>query len=204
MMLTWRALRQTLDRLTLYLPMLVMAVLAMGSWWLVRSMPDLWGEAVIRPVRKEPDYHLERFSTEVFDAHGRRIRQVSGDKARHYPDSDELHIDAVRVHAVNEEGVQMTGIARQGIATGDGERVTLLGQAHVVRLAHSGVPRTELKGERLVALPKKQKLLSDDPVDILRDRDHFLAHTLDFDMKTGQYELGGRVRATLQPQNRTP
>ena len=202
-MTSWQALRRSLDRLTLYLPMLVMALLAMGSWWLVRSMPDLWGDTGTRLVRREPDYHLERFSTEVFDAQGLRIRQVSGDKARHYPDSDELHIDAVRFQAVNEEGVNMTGIARQGVATGDGERVTLLGQAHVVRLAHAQVPRIELTGERLVALPKQQKLLSSDPVDILRGRDHFLAQALDFDMKTGEYELSGRVRATLQPKTPT-
>ena len=39
---SWLALRRALDRLTLYLPLLVMSVLAMGSWWLVRSMPDIW------------------------------------------------------------------------------------------------------------------------------------------------------------------
>jgi lipopolysaccharide export system protein LptC len=200
---SWQALRRALDRLTLYLPMLVMALLAMGSWWLVRSMPDLWGAATVKPVRKEPDYHIERFSTEVFDAQGRRIRQISGDKARHYPHTDELHIDAMRFHAVNEEGVQMTGVARQGIVAQDGDRVTLLGQAQVVRMASAQAPRTELRGERLVALQKAQKLLSDDPVDIWRDRDHFVAQNLDFDVKTGQYGLGGRVRATLQPQDAT-
>ncbi|MFM8577128.1 MAG: LPS export ABC transporter periplasmic protein LptC, partial [Limnohabitans sp.] len=145
------ALRRALDRLTLYLPLLAMAVLAMASWWLVRSMPDLWGDASGRPVRKDPDYHLERFTTQVFNAQGQRIRSVSGDKARHYPDSDELHIDEVRFSAVNEEGVEVTATARRGIATGDGERVTLLGQVHVVRPAHGQTPRIELHGERLVA-----------------------------------------------------
>ena len=201
-MTSWWALRRALDRLTLYLPLLAMAVLAMASWWLVRSMPDLWGDASERPVRKDPDYHLERFTTQVFNAQGQRIRSVSGDKARHYPDSDELHIDEVRFSAVNEEGVEVTATARRGIATGDGERVTLLGQVHVVRPAHGQTPRIELHGERLVALQKQEKLLSDLPVEILRDRDRFLANGLDFDMKSGQYQLSGRVRATLQPQTR--
>ena len=196
------ALRRALDRLTLYLPLLAMAVLAMASWWLVRSMPDLWGDASGRPARKDPDYHLERFTTQVFNAQGQRIRSVSGDKARHYPDSDELHIDEVRFSAVNEEGVEVTATARRGIATGDGERVTLLGQVHVVRPAHGQTPRIELHGERLVALQKQEKLLSDLPVEILRDRDRFLANGLDFDMKSGQYQLSGRVRGTLQPQTR--
>ena len=201
-MTSWQALRRALDRLTLYLPLLAMALLAMASWWLVRSMPDLWGDAAERAARKDPDYHLEHFSTQVFNAQGQRIRTVSGDKARHYPQSDELHIDEVRFSAVNEQGVELKATARRGIATGDGDRVTLLGQVHVVRPAHGQTPRIELHGERLVALQKQEKLLSDLPVEILRDRDRFLANGLDFDMKTGQYQLSGRVRGTLQPQTR--
>jgi len=195
-----QAVRRALDRLTLYLPLLVRAFLAMGSWWLVRSMPDVWGPQTEKTVRKEPDYHLKNFSTQVFDAQGRRVRQVSGDKARHYPQSDELHIDGVRFLAINEEGVEVRATALRGIATGDGERVTLMGRVHVVRPAHGVTPHIELRGERLVALRNQEQLLSDAPVDILRDNDRFVAQNLDFDMKSGQYQLTGRVRGTLQPR----
>lgn len=201
-MTSWLVLRRAMDRLTLYLPLLAMAVLAMASWWLVRSMPNVWGDAAQQPERKDPDYHLEHFSTQVFNAQGQRVRTVSGDKARHYPDSDELHIDLVRFSAVNEEGVEVQASALRGIATGDGERVTLLGQVHVVRPAHGQTPRIELQGERLVALQKQEKLFSDLPVEIVRDRDRFLASGLEFDMKSGQYQLSGRVRGTLQPNKR--
>ncbi len=32
--------RATLDRLTIYLPLFLFAILALGSWWLVRSVPN--------------------------------------------------------------------------------------------------------------------------------------------------------------------
>ena len=197
---SWLALRRALDRLTLYLPLLVMAVLAMGSWWLVRSMPDIWGSPGERVLRKEPDYHLERFSTQVFNAQGRRTSQLSGDKARHYPETDELHIDAVRFVSVSDEGVELRATAQRGIASGDGERVTLIGQVHVVREARGNNPRLELRGERLLALQKQERLLSQTPVEITRARDVFVASTLDFDLKSGLYELDGRVRGVLQPR----
>lgn len=199
-MTSWLALRRALDRLTLYLPLLAMGLLAMGSWWLVRSMPDLWDGTAQKTVRKEPDYHLERFSTQVFDAQGRRIRQVSGDRARHYPETDELHIDGVRFAATNAEGVQVQGNARQGVATADGERLTLVGQVQVVRPSHLQTPRLELRVERLVILQKQERMLSDLPVEILRDHDRFTASTLDFDTRSGQYRLDGRVRGVLQPR----
>lgn len=196
-----RSLRDALDRLTLYLPLLVMALLAMGSWWLLRAMPETWGSGAEKVQRKAPDYHLENFSTQVFDATGRLIRQIGGEKARHYPDTDELHIDAVRFYAVDASGVEVRATARQGIATGDGERVTLMGQVHVVSPAHGLTPRMEFRGERLVAWTKAEKMRSTEPVEIWRGPDRFHAQDLDFDMKTGQYQLSGRVRGVLQPQS---
>ncbi len=196
----WLALRRALDRLTLYLPLLIMALLAMGSWWLVRSMPDVVEDGAPKAVRKDPDYHLENFTTQVFDAQGRRIRQVSGNMARHYPDSDELHIDAMRFLAVNPEGIEVRASARRGVATGDGERVTLLGQVRVVRPAQSQTPLLELSGERLVVLQKEERMVSDQPVEILRDRDRFTARGLDFNSRSGQYLLSGRVHGVLQPK----
>ena len=201
-MKAWQATRRALDRLTLYLPLLVMVVLAMGSWWLVRSMPDLWSSPAVTPVRKDPDYHLENFSTQVFNAQGRRTSQVSGEKARHYPDTDELHIDMVRFVAVSDDGTEVQATAQRGIATGDGERVTLMGNVHVVREARGASPRLELRGEKVVALQSQEKLLSDVPIEITRERDRFTASTMAFDMKSGQYQLSGRVHGLLQPRER--
>ena len=197
-MTSWLALRRTLDRLALYLPLLAMAVLAMGSWWLVRSMSDVWSAPADTAVRKDPDYHLEHFTTQVFDAQGRTIRQVGGDKARHYPESDELHIEGVRFSAVNEAGVPVQVTARQGIVAGDGDRVTLQGHVQVVRAAHADMPRIELRSERLLVLQKQERMLSNEPVEILRGNDRFSAQGLEFDTRSGQYQLKGRVHGVLQ------
>ena len=201
-MMSLMAVRRAVDRLTLYLPLAVMAVLAMGSWWLVRSMPELLTRPIETRARKDPDYHLEHFSTQVFNAQGRRTSQVSGEKARHYPDTDELHIDGVRLVATTEQGAEVKASALRGIASGDGERLTLLGQVHVVREARGASPRLELRGERVIALQSQERLISDAPVDILRDRDRFTASSMDLDMKSGQYQLAGRVRGLLEPRER--
>jgi len=69
-----------------------------------------------------------------------------------------------------------------------------------VREARGNNPRLELRGERLLALQKQERLLSQTPVEITRARDVFVASTLDFDLKSGLYELDGRVRGVLQPR----
>ena len=196
--LSW--LRRLIDRLSLYLPLILMAVLALSSWWLVRSMPEMLYADENKPVRKEPDYRLEKFWVKSFDATGRMTREVGGDAGRHYPHVDELHIDKVRIYAESEKNVKMNAKAETGVATGDGERITLIGQAVAVREADAQAPRTELRGERLLALPKEERLLSSDPVHITRERDVFTAQTLNFNSKTGEYLLEGRVRGMLAPK----
>lgn len=193
-------LRRLLDQLSLYLPLILMGVLALGSWWLVRSMPEMTYVDENKPVRKEPDYRLEKFWVKSFDSTGRMTREVGGATGRHYPDVDELHIDQVRIYAASEKSVKMNAKAETGIATGDGERVTLIGQAVAIREADAQAPRTELRGERLLALPKEERLLSSDPVRITRERDVFTAQTLNFNSKTGEYLLEGRVRGILAPR----
>jgi lipopolysaccharide export system protein LptC len=192
--------RRLLDQLSLYLPLIIMGVLALGSWWLVRSMPEMLYAHENKPVRKEPDYRLENFSVKSFDASGRMTREVIGDRGRHFPDVDEMHIDVVRVYAENETGVKIHAKAKTGVATGDGERVTLVGQAWVIRDADAQSPRMELRGERLLALVKEEKLLSSDPVEITRDKDVFNALTMNFNSQSGEYLLDGRVRGVLAPK----
>jgi lipopolysaccharide export system protein LptC len=192
-------LRKAWDRLTLYLPLLVMLVLALGSWWLVRSMPDLWSAPKEKVVRKDPDYNLREFVVKVFDAQGRLVREVLGDEGRHYPDTDELHIEQVIFKAQTEAGQRLNAVGHKGIATGDGERVTLLGDARAVREADGDLPRIELRGEKIIALIKAEKLLSSDPVQITRGADVFTANSMDFDIQSGHYQLSGHVRGTLAP-----
>ena len=196
-----KLLRHLLDRLSTYLPLIVMALLASASWWLVRSVPTLMAPATQKPVRQEPDYRLANFSAKTFDARGRLTREISGDKAQHYPATEEMHIAQVRIFAANDQGSSMNARAQQGIATDDGKKVTLTGDAVAIRPAFNSRPRIELKSDRLVALPEEDRVVSDEPVRIVRDRDVFTATSMDFNSNTGFYDLRGRVRGTLAPKS---
>lgn len=192
--------RRLLDKLSIYLPMVMMALLASGSWWLVRSMPELLTPTSHKPVRQEPDYRLANFSVKSFDVNGRLTREVAGQTARHYPATETMHIEQVRIEAQSASGAPMQARALQGIATDDGKQVTLMGDAHAVQHPHGTRPKMELRGSKLVALPDEDRLVSSDPVEITRDRDVFTAETMDFNSHTGEYLLQGRVRGILAPK----
>ena len=195
-------LRRPLDRLSIYLPLIVMALLASGSWWLVRSVPALLTPEVNKPVRQDPDYRLVDFSVKSFNASGRLSREIMGDKAQHYPATEALHIDQIRIYAVSDSGAKMNARAEQGVATDDGTQVTLIGNAYAIKHPQETRPQIELRGERLVALPDEDRVVSADPVQITRDRDVFTADSMNFNSSTGEHVLQGRVRGTLAPQPR--
>ena len=197
-------LRRLLDALSVYLPLIVLALLASGSWWLVRSVPSLINPEALKAVRQDPDYRLADFSVKSFDADGRVTREVTGEKAQHFPATEDLHIEEVRIFAQSDGGARMNALAKQGIATDDGAKVTLIGDAHAIKHAQADRPQMELRGERLVALPDEDRVVSDDPVNITRDRDVFTANTMNFNSNTGEYVLQGRVRGTLAPKPSKP
>lgn len=197
-------LRRLLDVLSVYLPLIVLALLASGSWWLVRSVPTLTNPEDNKPVRQDPDYRLADFSVKTFDARGRMTREVTGEKAQHYPATEALHIEEVRIFAQNESDARMNAQAKQGIATDDGTQVTLIGDAFALKHPQADRPQIELRGERLVALPDEDRVVSSDPVNITRDRDVFTANTMNFNSNTGEYELQGRVRGTLAAKPAKP
>ncbi len=99
-----QSIRRSLDKLALYLPGILMALFALGSWWLLRSLPSILTDAPKQTVRLEPDYYLEQFSVKSFDKQGRLTREVSGHRAQHFPNTDTLEISNVTLRGQNPNG----------------------------------------------------------------------------------------------------
>ncbi len=193
-------LRRTLDRLTIYLPLFLFAILALGSWWLVRSVPELMPPSIDPQLRADPDFRLDQFTVKSFDAKGRLTREISGQSATHFPATQSLHIEGVRILAENEVGTRLTAQAKKGISREAEQQVTLSGEAMAVRQADKHSPRVELRGETLTAWLEEERVVSDQPVRITRGTDVFSAQTMNFDTRSGRYELQGQVRAVLPPR----
>ena len=195
------AIRRFLDRLALYLPAVLMALFALGSWWLVRSLPSILAEPKTKQVRHEPDYFLEEFSVKSFDSSGRLARQLSGRHAQHYPDTDILDLRSVVMRGESNEGKPVTANADRALATGDGKLVTLKGNAQITQPASSEngkqKPALEVRSQEIIAYVKEERMISEVPVEIRRGLDLFTADRMQLNSKTGEYELMGKVRGVV-------
>ena len=196
------AFRRVLDRLALYLPAILMAVFALGSWWLVRSLPSFFNETAAPAVRHQPDYFLQNFSVKSFDSQGRLMRELSGEHAQHFPDTDTLDIQKVQLRGHSQEGQHVNAVADQALAKGDGTQVTLVGNVHISQPASTSPngprPATEMRSQEIKAFVKEERLVSEVPVEVRRGQDLFTAEKMQMNSKTGEYELSGRVRGLVQ------
>ena len=201
-----RFLHDAWERMLLYLPIAIMGVLALGTYWLVRSTP---AQEVAQPERvrgHEPDYFMHGFSIQTFDATGRMRSEVQGKVARHYPDTQWLEIDGIRIRSFDAQGRLTTATALRGLTNEGGSEVQLIGNAVVVREADATAakttPRMEYRGEFLHAFMDSEQVKSHKPVELLRGKDRFTADAMEFDNVDQVMQLRGRVHGTLVPENK--
>lgn len=199
-----KLLLRSWERLSLYLPVILMGVLAFGTYWLVRSTPLLLLPEQEAPARHEPDYFMRNFSVKTFDGSGRLKSEVFGTDARHYPDTDTLEIDQVRIRSFNEEGRLTTATAKRALTNADASEVQMFGDAQVVResvmdKAGLPLPRMTYRSEFLHAFMDTERVKSHKPVELIRGKDQFTADTMDFDNLDRVMLLKGRVKGTLVP-----
>lgn len=193
------------DRASIYLPVLLMGLMALASYWLLRATPDAVLPSVARPVTHEPDYFMRRFSVKVFDADGALTSEIYGAEARHRPDTDMVEIDQARIRSVQAGSLLTTATAQRVTSNGAQTEFVLEGDAVVVREAGrtadgSVLPRLEFRGELLQVFMEPQRLLSDRPVTVVRGNDRINADSLDYQGDERVVVFKGRVKAQLSPR----
>ena len=197
--------RQGWEQFSLYLPVVLMGLLALGTWWLVRNAPMPLMPAIERQQGNQPDYFMKSFSVKSFDASGRLQSEVQGEEARHYPNSDTLEIDKARRRSVTPQGRLTVATADRALTTADGSEVQLFGNAIVTREplpakpGSPAQPRLEFRSEFLHAYTNTERVRSDKPVTLTRGNDRFTADGMDYDNLDQVLQLRGRVRGVLQP-----
>jgi lipopolysaccharide export system protein LptC len=189
------------DALSTYLPLLLMALLALGTWWLVKNTPPAPVAAVNTEVRRDPDYTMTQFAIERFDRNGQLRVRVDGDRLRHFPDTDRYEIDEARIRSVSPDGQVTVAVARRALANGDISEVQLLGGAQVTSQGATGLP-VEIRSEFLHAYLVTERVVTHLPVQVTEGSNDLRAGGLAYDHGRRLLELKGRVRAVLAPGGR--
>ena len=130
-----KLVRDGIDRLTMYLPVILAAALALGTYWLVRNAPKLFTPTAAAAPVHEPDYFMRGFVVKNFLPNGDLRSELFGKEGRHYPDNDTLEVDQVRLRSISPQGLTTRATADRSLSNGDATEVQLFGNAIVIREA---------------------------------------------------------------------
>jgi lipopolysaccharide export system protein LptC len=193
------------DRLAIYLPLVLMGLLSLLTYWMVRITPALTEPEEVRVAVHEVDFYMRGARVKTYDKDGRLQAQLFGAEIRHYGDNEAVEIDQPRWQSSAPDGRITVATARRAISLGDGSEVKLLGDAVVVRQAWSAPrstvqPRLEYRSEYLHIFARDERVQSHLPVRFFSGRDEFAADSFRYDHLGRTIELEGRAAARLWPR----
>lgn len=199
---SWPA--RLLDLASAYLPLLMMAGLALGTWWLVRNAPSVETPRAEAAPRHEADYEMTHFVVQRFAKDGALRTQIEGERLRHYPDDDTLEVDQARIRAVGSDGVVTIAVANKALANGDGSEVQLIGDARITRPAHGSEQPIEFRSDFLQAFRNVERVATHLPVVVTQGESVVRADGMEYDNLARVVDLKGHTSASFVTPRRTP
>ena len=187
------------DALSTYLPLLLMAALALATWWLVKNSPRPAGEAAERPVSKDPDYTMTAFSLDRFGADGALKLRIEGEQLRHFPATDRIEIDGVYIRSIAADGRVTQARAARAIGNGDGSEMQLLGGAEVTSEDAAGQPLV-MRSEFLHAFFVTERVQTHLPVQVQTPGSEMRAAGMEYDHPARRLDLKGPMRVVMSPR----
>jgi lipopolysaccharide export system protein LptC len=184
-----------------YLPLVLMAVLAGGSWWLVKNTPMFDGPSQQAVLRHVPDYRMTGFEIRRITPDGTLQVLISGRELRHYPDDDTVEIDDARVQAVAPDGTRALATARLARSNADGSHLQLEGDVRLRRFAPKATDdspaQLDVHSAFLEVLSNAELMRSNRAVTIEQDGIRIQAQGFEYRHLTGQLRFFGRTEAVM-------
>jgi lipopolysaccharide export system protein LptC len=193
--------RRTLDRLTGWLPLLLLGSLAALTYWLDAQVRDPGPGR--DGGRHEPDLFAEGVRAVELDAEGRPTQTLSASRARHFPADGTIEFENPRL-AVTRPGQPAFRVeAKQARVSGDRENAYFEGSVRATReageAAGGGEPRITLATEFLHVIPKQDRAETDKAVTIEEGRGIIRATGFVLDNASKTIKLKSEVRGTIEP-----
>ena len=187
------------EALTAYLPLLMMVLLALGSWWLVKNSPQALPPKAVKANSGQPDYTMRGFTVQRFASDGRQRLSLVGRQLHHFPDADRIEIEELRLEAWGADGRQVLATARHAVTNGRGSEVQLRGGAQLRSHTAEGQP-LEIDSEFLHFFTETESVVTDRAVRLRLGATQVTGGGLVWNNRERTLTLQPPMRAVLQPR----
>jgi lipopolysaccharide export system protein LptC len=183
---------------TRVLPLALMFLLALVSFWLERAVR----EEEPRPAnrRHDPDYLIANFTTTSYNREGAAESVLSAAQMVHFPDDDSTELVRPRVVQTRPSEPRMIVSAERGAISRDGDDIFLYDNVVLVRSADKEKPEARITTSFLQVVRDRSLVRTDRPVLIVEDRRTLAGRGMEYNNESQQLLLLSEVRGHFDPK----
>ena len=187
-----------LNVLSQFTPLLITVILASSSYWLaLQSELNLFNQENQLPSGI-PDYYFTEFRSEEVRLDKKQLLVLSGNKAEHFPENDELVIESPEAVKLLESDITSKISAQSGIYQTKNDQLTLRGQVLASRITRQGT--TNIHTEQLLADGLNNILSSQTQTTVDQPGRSYTTESFEYNNQTGEFKASGKVNLLLEPR----
>lgn len=186
------------QRLQLPLLILLVAGLALGSFWLLEVIHKGAEQAGSSAIRTAPDYYIDQFNFVQISEAGQPRYSIAGEKLVHFPVDDSSEIQRPVVNRLEKDVPPMKIYADRARIEDNDSKIHMKGNVNVDRPATSMAQYFHLKSEYLLVLPDDDVMQTDQPVALTLGKSVLYGTGMFVNNATREFRLSSKVRGTYQ------
>jgi len=182
------------------LPLLLMAVVAGSTFWLVQINSPQEGASAKAGKKHEPDYYMERFSATELAPDGSTKMRFTGDRMVHFDDDQTYEVTRPAMRAYQPDRPPVTAHADLGRMNAEGSVIDLYGNGFIMRQQGADPHKDPLMtaaSDYFKVLINDDIVKTDKAVKLTRGPSVMTASGLIFNNVTREVQLLGNVRGTI-------
>jgi lipopolysaccharide export system protein LptC len=192
--------KRTAHRWRLGTIMMVGAVFALGSFWLVQviNRGELAGAA--EGLKTEPDYIVEKFSFVRMTLAGQPRYIISGEKLTHRPSDDSLDVVLPVVQNLSSKQPPMTMHAKAAHIDQATNVVDLIGDVDIQRPPLGAAQAMTLKTDALTVYTDEDRMETKQPFQLVIGNTTVAGVGMKANNATGQLDVKSRMQLNFPPR----
>lgn len=176
-------------------PLVLMALLALLSFWLERTAREAPPQAA--PRAQDPDYSAEQFRITDFNREGIPVSNLTAARMVHFPGDDTTELVAPQLVQTKPAQPRLTLSAHRGTLSRDGEEIFLYDNVVLVREA-GAAPEARMQTSYLHVMRARSLVRTDREVRISEPGRELAARGMEYDNAARRLLLHAEVRGYFE------
>jgi lipopolysaccharide export system protein LptC len=184
-------------KLASLVPLVAVAALAGGTYWLLQATLPPAQQAAAPTKRHTPDYFANNFSVSELDATGTTQYRLTAKSMVHYEDDENSDLTLPAMRMFQPQKPTVTATAQRGTVNGDVSIVDLYDDARILRAAGYGDPQMQADSPHFRVLVNDDVIETEKPVRLQRGPSVMTAAGMNYNNVTRVMKLFGNVRGAI-------